>query len=106
MLDYLVGNGWLRRNLEMRPEQVSVTVSGYSHIAETKIKSDPSQAFVAMWFGTEMDEPFVRGFQPAIEDAGYSAMRIDRKEHVNKIDDEIIAEIRRSRFLVADFSQG
>ena len=33
-------------------------------------------------------------------------MRIDRKEHVNKIDDEIIAEIRRSRFLVADFTQG
>ena len=39
-------------------------------------------------------------------DAGYTAMRIDRKEHINKIDDEIIAEIRRSRFLVADFSQG
>ena len=29
-----------------------------------------------------------------------------QKEHVNKIDDEIIAEIRRSRFLVADFTQG
>ena len=33
-------------------------------------------------------------------------MRIDRKADVNKIDDEIIAEIRRSRFLVADFTHG
>jgi nucleoside 2-deoxyribosyltransferase len=31
-------------------------------------------------------------------------MRIDAKEHVNKIDDEILAEIRRSKFLVADFT--
>ena len=31
-------------------------------------------------------------------------MRIDSKEHSNKIDDEIIAEIRRSRFVVADFT--
>ena len=40
------------------------------------------------------------------KDLGYEPLRIDRKEHINKIDDEIIAEIRRSRFLVADFTQG
>ena len=33
-------------------------------------------------------------------------MRIDQKADVVKIDDEIIAEMRRSRFLVADFTQG
>ena len=33
-------------------------------------------------------------------------MRIDQKEHTNKIDDEIIAEIRRARFVVADFTHG
>jgi hypothetical protein len=31
-------------------------------------------------------------------------MLISNKEHANKIDDEIIAEIRRSAFLVADFT--
>jgi hypothetical protein len=31
-------------------------------------------------------------------------MLIPNKEHANKIDDEIIAEIRRSAFLVADFT--
>ena len=33
-------------------------------------------------------------------------MRIDRKPDVDYIDDEIIAEINRSRFLVADFTHG
>ena len=31
---------------------------------------------------------------------------LTEKEHTNKIEDEIIAEIRRSRFIVADFTQG
>ena len=67
---------------------------------------DSSQAFVAMWFHDSMDRAFEDGIKPGIEDAGYTALRVDRTEHINKIDDEIIASIRRSRFLVADFTQG
>ena len=59
-----------------------------------------------MWFHESMAEAFEKGIKPAVEDAGYEPLRIDRKEHINKIDDEIIAEIRRSRFLVADFTHG
>ncbi|MHB1951567.1 MAG: hypothetical protein ACYCQK_08840 [Acidiferrobacteraceae bacterium] len=33
-------------------------------------------------------------------------MRIDQHPHNNRIDDEIIAKIRQSRFLVADFTHG
>lgn len=64
------------------------------------------QAFVAMWFGAEMDDPYKLGIEPGLADVGYRAFRIDQKEHANKIDDEIIAEIRRSRFVVADFTCG
>ncbi len=53
-----------------------------------------------------MDEAFDQGIKPAIEGTGYKPLRIDQKEHVNKIDDEIIAELRRSRFVVADFTHG
>jgi hypothetical protein len=63
-----------------------------------------SQAFVAMWFHESMDAAYVAGIEPAIREMGYQSVRIDNKEHVNKIDDEIIAEIRRSKFLVADFT--
>lgn len=38
--------------------------------------------------------------------AGYQPLRIDKKEHVNRIDDEIFADIRRSRFVIADFTHG
>ena len=37
---------------------------------------------------------------------GYDAFKINEKPDVDKIDDEIIGEIRRSRFLVADFTHG
>ena len=32
-------------------------------------------------------------------------MRIDQEEYLTKIDDQIIAEIRRSKFLVADLTE-
>ena len=67
---------------------------------------DSKQAFVAMWFNPQMDQPYADGFAIAIRDSGYDPLRIDKKEHSNKIDDEIIAEIRRSRFIVADFTCG
>ena len=59
-----------------------------------------------MWFDDSMSEAWDRGIAPAVRDAGYDPVRIDRKEHVNKIDDEIVAEIRRARFVVADFTDG
>ena len=64
------------------------------------------QAFVAMWFDESVDEAYEKGIEPAIRDAGYRPLRIDKKEHNNKIDDEIIREIRRSRFVVCDFTCG
>lgn len=62
------------------------------------------QGFIAMWFDPSMDRIASDGIGAGIEDAGYKAVRIDKKEHADKIDDQIIAEIRRSRFVVADFT--
>jgi nucleoside 2-deoxyribosyltransferase len=44
------------------------------------------------------------GISPALSDAGFTPIRIDRKEHNNEIPDEIIAEIRNCQFMVADFT--
>ncbi len=59
-----------------------------------------------MWFDSTMAEIYDRGIADAIVTAGYEPRRIDRVEHINKIDDEIIAEIRRSRFIVVDMTCG
>ena len=106
-LGYLKNRGWLDDWGKLMDRFLgTVTVEGYSQIADLETNTDSSQAFVAMWFDRSMNEAFERGIKPAIEEAGYSALRIDQKPDVNKIDDEIIAEIRRSRFLVADFTHG
>lgn len=109
LLEYLQIRAWLERTQPkgMTLFVFSVTVAGYSHLAELRQRiSDSSQAFVAMWFDPSLDDAWEVGIEPAIEDAGYTALRIDKKEHMNRIDDEIIAEIRRSKFLVADFTEG
>lgn len=56
-----------------------------------------------MWFSDSVSDAW-KAIDVGIRAAGYAALRIDQKEHNNKIDDEIVAGIRRSRFLVADFT--
>lgn len=86
--------------------QVMLRPPGYARLAALDgINTSSRQGFVAMWFHPDMDDAYNNGLKLAIEDAGYEPLRIDNVEHNNKIDDEIIAEIRRSRFVVADFTQ-
>ena len=106
LVKYLSEIGWVRETGYMGENSLEVTVAGYNRIAEQAVNANSAQAFVAMWFDPSMAEAFDKGISPAISDAGYQPLRIDAKEHINRIDDEIIAEIRRSRFIVADFTQG
>lgn len=102
-LDYLNAAGYITG-----PDPNSryqITFAGWRYLEEQRAtRSASEQAFIAMWFDSMMSDAYARGFKRAIIDSGYAPMRIDGKEHVNKIDDEIIAEIRRSRFVVADFT--
>jgi nucleoside 2-deoxyribosyltransferase len=82
-----------------------LTLTGWWRLEEIRKTGRLSnRAFVAMWFDKTMDDLYTNAIEPAIRDAGYDPLRIDRHEHVNRIDDEIIAQIRRSRFMVADFT--
>jgi hypothetical protein len=84
---------------------VCPTAGGWNEIDSlNKPQSDSAQVFVAMWFDEATNDAYTLGIAPALSATGYKPIRIDKKEHINKIDDEIIAEIRRSRFLVADFT--
>ena len=99
MLDYLEEMGWIQGQRSVaRSFTGGLTVAGHGRLAEQRVNVDSSQVFVAMWFDDSMSEAFENGIEPAILEAGYVPLRIDQKEHVNKIDDEIISELRRSRF--------
>ncbi|MCY4174449.1 MAG: hypothetical protein OXF25_10425 [Cyanobacteria bacterium MAG CAR3_bin_5] len=108
LLKYLERQDWIQRKTNQSNDQISylLTVEGYARLAEiqeTKIES--KQGFVAMWFDPSM-EPARENICSAIADAGYESRIIDQKHHINKIDDEIIAEIRRSRFVIVDLTHG
>lgn len=67
-------------------------------------KTDSQIGFCAMWFNDEVKTLWTDCIEPAIRDAGYEPLRIDGKQHNNKIDDEIIASIRQSKFVVSDLT--
>lgn len=78
-------------------------IAGWQRMRELqKTGADRRRAFVAMWFDSGMDAAFTEGIRPALEECGYEALRVDSFEHNDKIDDRIIADIRKSGILVAD----
>ena len=107
LLEYLKQEGWLvGPNAYGESTPMRVTASGYGQVEQELTEIVSSQGFVAMWFDDSMTAAYEDGIKPALADVGYKAVRIDRTEHINKIDDEIIREIRRSRLVVADFTHG
>ena len=84
----------------------SIHLSARIHVEErTRELGQGRQGFVAMWFDDCMKAAYECGFKPALEAAGYEALRIDRKiDLMGGVVDGILAEIRKSRFVVADFT--
>lgn len=82
-----------------------ITPRGWERIEALRTTQSSSKAaFVAMAFHPALMRVFDHAIAPAIRAAGYEAIRIDRTEHNNRIDDEIIARIRQTKFLVSDFT--
>jgi nucleoside 2-deoxyribosyltransferase len=106
LLHMLEDSGFLQGTFYLSGEgRVQPTVRGWQELDNLKRpRTDSAQAFVAMWFNELTSEAYTEGIELAAGATGYRAIRIDKKEHNNKIDDEILAEIRRSRFLIADFT--
>ena len=82
---------------------VCVTVHGWEWLeARSERNLESKQAFVAMSFNEEHLHVFTDGIEPLEEETGYKMLRIDMKEFNDDVVAEIRAEIRRSRFLIAD----
>lgn len=99
---YLSSEGWVAHHTD---GAAIIAPKGWTAADEMRRGFVPSdEAFVAMPFHPIFDELFTMGLHRGIRAAGYDPKRIDRVHHNNRIDDEIIARIRRCKFLVADFS--
>ena len=69
-------------------------------------RSSNEQVFVAMWFDECLkEEAYKEGFAKGIAQAGYAPYRVDQDtHHSDKLDDRVLAGIRHSRIVVADFT--
>lgn len=82
-----------------------LTLKGWERFAVLDSERPRStNAFVAMWFSQAMQGVYDQGIQPALSDLGYDAIKVDRVESDQKIDDLIIASIRKSSLVVSDFT--
>jgi nucleoside 2-deoxyribosyltransferase len=86
--------------------KVQLRLKGWGRIeALRKAQPDSRRAFVAMSFAADLMEAYSLGIKPGIEDTKYfTALRLDQVQHNDKIDDRILADIRRSGLVVADFT--
>lgn len=83
---------------------VWLTLAGHAWLESLDAANlDSAQGFVARWFGEEMG-PAASAIARGIEAAGFRPMDLQVEDHADDINDKIIAEIRRSRFMVADFT--
>jgi nucleoside 2-deoxyribosyltransferase len=64
----------------------------------------PGRCFVAMAFDASLDAAYFEAIKPAIVSAGYEPVCMKERFTNDNICDVILAEIRKSQFVVADFT--
>ena len=65
---------------------------------------DSDKVFVAMQFNKGIEEAHEKAIQPACKECGYQSFLTKDIDHNNGITDEIIAQIKASKFVIADFT--
>ena len=100
----LVEQGLLKGEEYSSAIGLRITANGWSFL-QAQTGGAAGTCFVAMAFGTELNDAYENGIVPAVRiDCGFESIRLDRVEHTDNINDKILADIRRSQFLVADFT--
>ena len=108
--------GELRYLLRALGERGLVEVTGTGRIASCEItptgweqldgagadQRGRGQVFVAMSFDPELEPAWNAAIAPALESSGYEPYRVDKDQHVERIDAKVHDEIDRSTFVVAD----
>jgi nucleoside 2-deoxyribosyltransferase len=85
---------------------VTITSDGWDYLDKhASDLEEKTQAFVGMSFSDEMKPIWQDAIKPAIQKAGYTAYRVDEEPHSENIVFKIMAEIKDSRFVVADLTE-
>lgn len=88
-----------------REIRVTILPRGWVFLDGLRSPNQSSQhGFIAMWFDDATQTLRQRGLMAGVEAAGYKPFLIDQHPTNEHVMDEVLAAIRRSRFVVADFT--
>ena len=85
-------------------DEVKITAKGWRKIEELENNTpnkNSKKVFIAMWMDTSMGK-LKLSIEKAVRKAGYEPLRIDDKKDSDRIDDDILSEIEKARFVVCD----
>ena len=116
--DHLEKEGWVRRRPALKvfsldPELGELvcdvpavcTLDARLWVEErTRQESLSQQGFIAMWFNEDIRKQIAPTIEKAIQDAGYTPLLIIRDLRTHSIPDQIVHQLRQSRFVVADLT--
>ena len=105
----LYNRGFFEIFEQSEPPLVVISAQGWEYLDRySSGLEEKTQVFVAMSFNPDNKELisiWENAIKPAISEAGYTPYRIDKDPHNERIDAKIMAEIKNSRFIVADFTE-
>ncbi|TAK74002.1 MAG: hypothetical protein EPO11_07605 [Gammaproteobacteria bacterium] len=105
LMDYLARKEFITNNNQNNVDfQLMITPEGFSYIENLSKNVNSNLGFCAMWFDDSLNSAWQNAIEPAIKQAGFEPIRIDKHPHNGVVVDEIIALIRRSKFVIADLT--
>jgi hypothetical protein len=110
MLDHLMQDGLLNgppvRSDPPIFDWAAVSLKGWARVEQLRSKATSfTQAFVAMTFDTALEWIYSSAIAIAVRDAGYQPLILIKQEHADRVDERIVLELNRSRFVIAEFAQ-
>ena len=82
-----------------------ISPKGWEYLDSLKNKNTSSIiCFIAMKFDDRLMNFSDNWVESAVSESGYKPIRINKVQHNNLIDDEIITAIRQSKFIIADLT--
>ena len=110
-LRYLAAKGLVEEDTVQRKGQqqgggltYSLTPAGWATLDTARPPASQPLAAVALSLDKESDTVWTQGLSAGIQTAGYTAVRLDSREHANKVTDELIVDLRRAAIVVADLT--
>lgn len=85
----------------------SLTAKAWEHYAELKRGNNATnKAFLALQFNGELNQSFKDQLKEAVSETGFVLNTVDEEPRAGLIDDKIRLDIRNSRFVIADLTDG